>query len=190
MPQRKQTPPATRSRAPRTRRSWRTWLIGGLGVVILGALVVFIARDVSTKPQDDVAPPAGVETFEVASADHTTDSVDYPQTPPVGGPHSAATLACGAYDAPVRNEEAVHSLEHGAVWITYQPDLDTAAIADLDRFARQSEVLVSPYPGLDVPVVLSTWGTQLRLDTVDDATITQFIGAFKNKTAPEAAATC
>jgi len=159
-------------------------------VAVIGAMVWFIAGDVASTPQDNVAAPDGVANFVVESADHTTDPVVYPQTPPVGGPHDPTPLACGAYDTPVRNENAVHSLEHGAVWITYRPDLDAADVADLDRYARQSKVIVSPYPGLDSSVVLSSWGTQLRLDAVDDAVIGQFIGAFKNKTAPEAAATC
>ncbi|MFH1105475.1 MAG: DUF3105 domain-containing protein, partial [Actinomycetota bacterium] len=140
--------------------------------------------------QDDVTPPEGVETFEVASAAHTTDAVEYPQDPPVGGPHDATPLACGIYDTSVRNENAVHSLEHGAVWITYQPDLDAADVSDLESFGRQSDVLVSPYPGLDSPVVLSSWGTQLRLSAVDTDVIDQFIRAFKNQTAPESAVTC
>ncbi|HEX9978409.1 MAG TPA: DUF3105 domain-containing protein, partial [Acidimicrobiia bacterium] len=74
--------------------------------------------------------------------------------------------------------------------ITYQPDLDAADVSDLESFGRQSDVLVSPYPGLDSPVVLSSWGTQLRLSAVDTDVIDQFIRAFKNQTAPESAVTC
>jgi hypothetical protein len=159
-------------------------------VAAIVVLIVFIAGDVTSNPQDDVTPPEGVETFEVASAAHTTDAVEYPQNPPEGGPHDPTPLACGIYDTPVRNENAVHSLEHGAVWITYQPDLDAADVSALDSFGRQSEVLVSPYPGLDLPVVLSSWGTQLRLSAVDTDVIDQFIRAFKNQTAPESAVTC
>ena len=193
MPQkRRTTPSASRSQATGggARRPWVTWTVVGIGVVAIVVLIVFIAGDVTSNPQGEVTPPEGVETFEVASAAHTTDAVEYPQDPPVGGPHDATPLACGIYDTPVRNENAVHSLEHGAVWITYQPDLDAADVADLDAFGRQSEVIVSPYPGLDSPVVLSSWGTQLRLSVVDTDVIDQFIRAFKNQTAPEAAATC
>lgn len=173
-----------------TRRRWATWVVAGLGVAVIGLLVWYISTDLSGPSQDDATPPDGVETFTVASADHTTETVQYAQDPPVGGPHDSTPLACGAYQEAVRNENAVHSLEHGAVWITYRPDLDEGDAADLDGFARQSEVIVSPYPGLDVAVVVSSWGTQLRLDQVDDDAISQFIRAFKNRTAPESAATC
>lgn len=188
MPQR----PSTTRKAPSTSRSapWKRWVIGGLGVAAVGLLVWAVSRDVTANPQSGFTPPDGVETFVVESYDHIAGPVDYPQDPPVGGPHDSNALACAAYDTPVRSENAVHSLEHGAVWITYQPELDTSAVEDLKRYARQSEILVSPYPGLDSPVVLSTWGTQLRLQSVDDEVIRQFIGSFKNQTAPENAAAC
>jgi hypothetical protein len=192
MPSSRNTRPSAPAETARavSHRPWARWAVGGIAVVALSAVVWFIASDVSPGPSSDTAPLEGVQTFAVASADHTTDSVQYDQDPPVGGPHDPTPLACGAYDAPVRNENAVHSLEHGAVWITYRPDLTAADVSDLDGFARQSEVIVSPYPGLDSSVVLSSWGTQLRLDSVDDDVITRFIRAYKNKTAPEINATC
>ncbi len=182
--------PAGRPAPARSRRSWVTWIAGGVGVVALGLFIWFIAGDVSTPAEPPTGTPPGVQTFNITSADHTTDPVQYEQDPPAGGPHDPTPLACGAYDTPVRNENAVHALEHGAVWITYRPDLSASDVADLDRFARQSEVIVSPYPGLDSPVVLTTWGTQLRLEAVDDGVIAQFIAAYKNRTAPEIAASC
>ena len=50
--------------------------------------------------------------------------MDYPTSPPAGGAHDAAWLDCGVYDEPIRDENAVHDLEHGTVWISYRPDLD------------------------------------------------------------------
>ena len=35
----------------------------------------------------EATPIPGVETFEVESAAHTTEPVEYPQDPPAGGPH-------------------------------------------------------------------------------------------------------
>ena len=68
------------------------------------------------------APPVGVvKSYSNLSRNHTKEPVDYPQTPPVGGPHNPIWQNCGFYSKPVRNEHAVHSMEHGAVWITYSP---------------------------------------------------------------------
>jgi hypothetical protein len=131
-----------------------------------------------------------VETFEVESATHTTDPVDYPQDPPAGGPHDPSWQKCAVYDAPVRPENAVHSQEHGAVWITYQPDLsvsDRQILAELAVY--QPYLLVSPYPGLEAPVVASAWGAQLHLDDVSDPRLQAFIDRYAGQ-GPEPGANC
>jgi hypothetical protein len=185
-PARVARPKAQRTGPP----SWLKYAIGGGIAAALVAMVVFIAIDLDENPQGVADAPDGVEYFEITSADHTQESVSYAQDPPAGGPHDPQWLTCAAYDEPVRNENAVHALEHGAVWITYQPGLDAELIDALNGFARRSEIVVSPYPGLDSTIVLSTWGTQLRLDEYDRDLIDQFIRAFQNRTAPEAGATC
>ncbi|MCP5096317.1 MAG: DUF3105 domain-containing protein, partial [Chloroflexi bacterium] len=51
---------------------------------------------------------------------------------------------------------AVHSMEHGAVWITYQPDLPADEIIELQDLVRgQPFLLLSPYPDLRGPVVVT-----------------------------------
>lgn len=163
----------------------------GLGIVaVLGLLVWFISQDVTENPQGVADPPEGTEVFSIGEVAHTPNPVDYAQDPPAGGSHNASWLTCAAYDEPVSNEFAVHSLEHGAIWITYQPDLEASSVDRLEGYARRAEVIVSPYPGLDSPVVLSAWGRQLRLDAVDDTVIDQFYRAFRDRTAPEPGASC
>ena len=183
---RRPTAPAARAASPR----WVGYAVGLVIVSTLGLLVWFISRDISSNPQGVAEPPAGTEEFAIGDVAHTPDTVVYEQDPPVGGSHDSQWLTCAAYGEPVRNENAVHALEHGAVWITYRPDLDPASIEDLEGYARRAEVIVSPYPGLDSPIVLSSWGRQLRLDTVDDAVIDQFYRAFRDRTAPEPGASC
>ena len=116
--------------------------------------------------------------------DHSTDDVDYPQTPPVGGPHDPTWLACGVYQSPVRDENAVHDLEHGAVWVTYQPDLASDKVTALAGLLPDNAIM-SPYPGLvdatGSSVVLTVWGRQLALDIddpVDDPRLGQFMTQF------------
>ncbi len=163
----------------------------GVGVLALVALVVFISRDVSENPQGRADPPPGVEVVQVAQAFHTTDPVEYETTPGAGGPHHPEWLTCRAYSDPIPEANAVHTLEHGAIWITYDPDrAEPADIEKIEDFTRSSQVMSSPYPGLDSTVVLTAWARQLRLDTVDEDTIDQFIRAFRDATAPEIAAGC
>jgi hypothetical protein len=138
----------------------------------------------------EATPIPGVETFEVTSREHTTEPVDYPQDPPVGGPHNPVWQKCEVYEAPVQKEMAVHSIEHGAVWITYQPDLPDADRKALEDLAKdQPYVLVSPYPGLKDKAVASAWGVQLRVDDVHDRRLAEFIARYAGH-GPEPGANC
>ena len=127
----------------------------------------------------EATPIAGVETFEVPSADHTTAPVSYPQNPPAGGPHDPSWQKCQFYAAPVRNENAVHSQEHGAVWITYQAGLPQEERDALRQLAESNPyILVSPYPDLADPIVASAWDAQLRLTSVDDPRLQEFLARY------------
>jgi len=131
-----------------------------------------------------------VETFDVTDRDHTSDEFDYPQNPPAGGPHALVWLACGAYDEPVRDENAVHDLEHGTVWITHDPALS----AD-DREALAAQLpdngIMSPREDLPSPVVVTVWGAQLELDGADDERLGLFLEEYGDgQTAPETGASC
>lgn len=149
-------------------------LVGVAGWVLVGA-----ARDRAAVQAQAEAGIDGVEEFDDLTFNHVTTTVDYPQTPPVGGDHAAAWLNCGVYTEPVPNENAVHSLEHGAVWITYDPTLPADQVARLEALAaNQSYVLVSPYEGLGSPVTASAWGYQLEVDSADDERLPVFIQKY------------
>ncbi len=173
-------------------RDWRKWALWALGGLTAVALILFIISD---QPEtvdlpDDPNIPEAVETFEVTDRSHVETAVVYDQDPPVGGAHNPTWLNCGFYEDPVPSENAVHALEHGVVWVTYQEDLASDQIDMLRALANESEVIVSPYPGLDSPVVASVWGAQLRLDSADDPELLNFVASLRNVTAPEAGASC
>ncbi len=123
---------------------------------------------------------AGVRTFPDLSHAHVKGTLTYAPTPPVGGPHNARWLRCGIYAEPVPNEFAVHSMEHGTVWITYRPGLpagDLATLRSLQRH-RPEYFLLSPYAGLPSSVVASTWGAQLRVDRASDERLAAFVRKY------------
>jgi len=132
---------------------------------------------------------------------HFPGPVTYSVSPPVGGDHNAVWANCGVYDQPLPSERAVHDLEHGAVWITYQPSLPRAEVAQLRSFeARQSVVDhkgsryidLSPYPGLSSPIVISSWGFQLRVSSPSDPRLQSFVDTFRvnANTTPEFGGPC
>ncbi|MDQ3924969.1 MAG: DUF3105 domain-containing protein, partial [Actinomycetota bacterium] len=123
---------------------------------------------------------------------HTEGTVDYEQDPPAGGEHNPVWQNAGFYEEPVRNENAVHTLEHGAVWITYSPDLSQDQKDRLQEIVEgQDCLLASPYPGLDAPIVASAWGAQLRLEDADDVNLQRFISSYlRGSQTPEPGAAC
>lgn len=142
-------------------------IIGGIvivGLVIVGIVAPLLSGSGGGGGSSDNT--LGVErTYSVAGAgDHRTGTINYASIPPyvippVGGPHNQWWLTCGIYDQPVPNENAVHDLEHGAVWVTYQPNLDQNAVDTLRGIARQyQKIVLSPYPSLSAPIVASAWG--------------------------------
>jgi Protein of unknown function (DUF3105) len=125
------------------------------------------------------AEPDGTQSFDDLEQTHVDTPVDYPQTPPVGGPHNPEWQTCAFYDAAIMTERGVHSMEHGAVWITYAPDLEADQVDVLKGLqADGKEVLVSPFQGLPAPVVASAWGKQLQFADVADPRLAQFVTYF------------
>lgn len=112
--------------------------------------------------------------------------------PPVGGAHHSQWQACGIYGEPIDPARAIHALEHGAVWITYDPRLPAAQLADLQALAAgQDFLLLSPFPDQRSPIVLSAWGVQLEVQDSDDGRIPAFISRYRlGPTTPERGAAC
>lgn len=136
----------------------------------------------------------GVKTYDGLKQDHKDGVLTYAQDPPSGGPHNSVWSTCegNVYAAAVPKENATHSLEHGAVWLAYRPDLPKADIARLAGLVEGTSYrLMSPYPGLKDPVSLQAWGRQLKLSSVDTKRAEQFLQAYTNgPQAPEKGAPC
>jgi hypothetical protein len=161
-----------------------------LAAVLLGSIIALSAcssdaPSSSTTVSDGTSPasgePQGTKTYTGLERNHVDTPVNYPQNPPVGGPHNPVWQTCQFYDKPILKERGVHSMEHGAVWITYSPELPAAQVEVLKQLAAPGhEILVSPYPGLPTPVVASAWGKQLQLQSASDARLAQFVHYFEN----------
>ncbi|WP_151524533.1 DUF3105 domain-containing protein [Serinicoccus kebangsaanensis] len=155
-------------------------------VLIVGAVVFAVVRD-----SPALVDLSAVEEFENAGANHVGEPIDYDQNPPVGGPHHPAWWNCGVYAEEVPKEHAVHSLEHGAVWLTYRPDLPADQVEVLTELGGEDYMLVSPLADQDSPVVATAWDHQLTLDTADERTLQAFIREYKQgPQTPELGAAC
>jgi hypothetical protein len=160
-------------------------IFGGIGAVILAVILavtlVIVNQVQDTRAREAAAsqPIEGVQEFPDVTFNHVEGPVEYEQSPPVGGDHSPIWTNCGVYTQAVPNENSVHSMEHGAVWITYDPEIGQEEIDKLTELVGdRSYVLLSPYPGLDEPIVASAWGLQLKVDSVDDSRLATFLDKY------------
>jgi hypothetical protein len=168
------------------RRRQRLLRIGILVIILVILIGVVIFRTTSISV-------AGVLDFGPQERGHDANALlDSGELPPVGGVHDPIWQNCGIYDQPVDPARAVHSMEHGAVWITYHPEIPEEGVSILqDQVRGQSYLLTSPYPDLKSEVVLTAWGVQLEVDSVNDERIGQFIDQYRlGPQTPEFGAAC
>jgi hypothetical protein len=172
-------------------------ILSSVAALAVVALIVTVVISNATPKRDPAdIEIAQVETWPDIEFGHVETSVDYEEkygtNPPAGGVHNPAWLNCGIYTEPQQNENAVHALEHGAVWVTYNPDdLNEADVDALRSKLPSSYIVLSPYPGLDAPIAASAWGAQVKLDDVEDERLTDFIEKYwQSPTVPEPGALC
>ncbi|MGW2376494.1 MULTISPECIES: DUF3105 domain-containing protein [Kitasatospora] len=189
-------------RAAEQRRDRRNKVVASVaaGVLVIGAIATgtWFVMDQNQKKKDREAAAnadiPGVKTFGDLSRNHVKDKVNYPMTPPVGGDHNAIWLDCmgHVYDQPVENERAVHSLEHGAVWVTYNGKATPEDIKTLsDKVKATPYSLMSPYPDEQGTITLNAWSTQLIVDSASDPRVNQFFNKYvQGKQTQEPGASC
>lgn len=186
------TRPPTQVVANAHKRPWGL-IAGAVAVVVFAAAVIGYAvvqvNEANANELTSIEEIDGVEAAEYsAGQEHVTTEVDYTESPPVGGPHDGQWADCTGtvYDVDVRHENAVHSLEHGAVWISYDPDV--LSDADVDALAElvdgESGRMLSPYAGLGTPISVQSWNHQLAVDSVTDERIGQFADFMTSNSSP------
>jgi len=169
-------------------------LIWGAVVVAILAGAVLLAVDL-TAP--DAPPPPEletVETFDDLGTQHLVvgeATPNYNSNPPTSGPHADTPAACGVYRQPVPDVNSLHSMEHGAIVVHYDPELSQEQVIDLEQIGRDvgGEIIVTPRPDNPSAVVLTAWTKLLALDEVDGDVIAAFESEFGNRS-PEAGAQC
>ncbi|MCX5263135.1 DUF3105 domain-containing protein [Streptomyces sp. NBC_00199] len=190
-------------RAERARERRNRILTVTLSGVIVAALVgwgAYAIDDANEREEQKAAaaekPVPGEKTWDAKKLgrNHVATAVTYPMQPPVGGDHHQAWMTCDGtvYTEAIANENAVHSLEHGAVWVTYN---DRAAAADVktlaDRVDRTPYTLMSPVESQAGTITLSAWGRQLTVEKASDARVEQFLLRYvQGAQTPEPGAAC
>ncbi|MFI6373354.1 DUF3105 domain-containing protein [Streptomyces sp. NPDC050546] len=190
-------------RAERARERRNRVITITLSTVIVAGLAGFGAYALNKAEEKDEQqaaaakkPVRGEKTWDAKKLgrNHVQAAVDYPMNPPVGGDHNQAWMTCDGtvYTKAIGKENAVHSLEHGAVWVTYN---DKAADADIkalgDKVSRTPYTLMSPVDDQSGTITLSAWGYQLTVDKASDPRVEQFLTKYvQGAQTPEPGAAC
>lgn len=164
-------------------------IIGGIAVAVIGIGILLSIPDqknqkleAGTASKDD---PAVGEEFENLGQTHIEPGAtheSYNSNPPTSGPHLAEPAKWGVYSTPLQDEQAIHNLEHGGIWISYK-DIDDQTKAQLETIAKVNggSVIMSPRSSNDAKITLSSWLRQIKLESYDEAKILEFIKSNKNK---------
>ncbi|MES4901712.1 MULTISPECIES: DUF3105 domain-containing protein [unclassified Streptomyces] len=201
---------------PGAERKGAMWIALALVVILLGSGAFFLLKDDSDnsakpEPQAEKATStptststststpqatavAGEKTWPNLSRNHVTTPVSYPMTPPAGGDHDPAWQNCDGdvYSSQIRDENAVHALEHGAVWVTYNDKAARADVTALEaKVAKTPYTLMSPYKSQSSPITLTAWGHQLNVQNASDARVNEFFSKYvQGAQTPEQGAAC
>ncbi len=124
-------------------------------------------------------PPAEIEVYPATTNRTVKGPIDYDREPPTNGDHDPLWQNCGFYEKPIRARHAVHSMDHGVVWITHRPDLPAGQVEALRPYGEEDYVMVSPYPGQEAPVIATSWRVQLELEGPRDPRLRQFVDQFR-----------
>ena len=164
--------------------------LGVLALVLaLGGIITYAALNQGLGDKNSLTYAehhiSGLQKHHGLSRNHIEGVIPYPgeaSIPPDGGNHNPVPESCQVYDQPIANEHAVHSLEHGAVWVTYNPTtLSASDVTKLKSLVNgDPSRMLSPYPGLKSAISLQAWGEQLFVDKVSDGRIKTFLDLFSN----------
>ncbi|HEX9922042.1 MAG TPA: DUF3105 domain-containing protein [Anaerolineae bacterium] len=174
--------------------TWAWFVIGGILAVALVLGLFYLGNQGPTVGNSI----EGAEIFPDPGQGHIDGDISYAVSEPAGGPHNPTWLNCGIYAEPVRVENVIHSMEHGAVWVAYQPELPEDQVEMLREMVRQERrnrreplIVLAPKPDLEDPIVLTAWRVQLRLDNVSDERVGEFLDRFqRGPFTPEPGAAC
>lgn len=170
-------------------------------VLILAVGIWFLSKGTTpvdeTKPQAVSRPVAGVQEFAIAGSNHVgagTPVTTYNSNPPTSGPHWPEPVKNGVYDTQFPDEQMIHNLEHGYIWISYLPSTSEATSGAAPGISEDEKkklsqlaaadnwkVVLGPRAANDTRIILAAWGRLLKMNDLDEAKIKEFISVYRNR---------
>lgn len=167
------------------------YLMIAAGVLIAVFVLVIIVRNTIAEqnPPGDLGIPDTSVRYPSQGQEHIAVGSAHPaynSNPPTSGWHYLEPAAWGVYTEQLPDEQLIHNLEHGGIWLSYKDPTNQTIINDLLDIASRypSHIIVEPRPQNDSPVAVAAWGQLLNMDTVDKDIIYAFIRRYR-KNGPE-----
>lgn len=159
-------------------KKMRFSVVVALVVSFLGYGIFYIAT-LPARPMPGAAVPILGRDHIQVGATHS----EYNSNPPTSGSHYADPAAWGVYQNELPDEQLIHNLEHGGIWISYKPDIDPSTKSQLESIGKKypGSVVVTPRVKNDSVIALASWGRLEKLESFDEAKIVDFVGANRNK---------
>ncbi len=152
--------------------------VWGAGVFLVGGIIVVLLLPKPNHRQElgQSYPIQGQDHIEIGAS-----HAPYNSNPPTSGPHYVKPAVWGAYQTELPDEQLVHNLEHGGIWISYK-GIDATTKTALEKIASsQQKLIMEPRANDDAPIVLASWGRLQKFQTYDEKGIIAFINANKNQ---------
>lgn len=152
------------------------WILGiaAAGLIVYG----FVLPRLDKKELLGEPFPSQGQTHIEIRATHPA----YNSNPPTSGPHYVKPADWGVYETELPDEQLVHNLEHGGIWISYtgiNPETKRA----IENFAKKhpDKIIVTPRTKNDSAIELASWTRLLKLDAFDETAAAAFVNANKNQ---------
>lgn len=163
-----------------------TFLIVGLGAWFFSKTTSFGQDENSVLPAKVSNPVEGVAEYEIIGKNHISQGAlgsGYNSNPPSSGPHWPNPAKNGVYDNTLPDEQLIHNLEHGYVWMSYRPDVSDDIKNKLKEIVQKDDwkVVLAPRDKNDFAIALVAWGRVLEMDEPDYGKIEDFIKVYRNR---------
>jgi len=163
-----------------------TFILVGFGVWFLSKNQTVSQNQVLGEAATVSNPVEGTVDFAIVGRDHIasgTAGSGYDSNPPSSGPHWPAAANNGVYDKELPDEQLIHNLEHGHVWISYKPDTADDVKNKLKEIVEKDswKVVLEPREQNDSQIALVSWGRVLKMDQPDFGKIEEFIKTYRNR---------
>src|SRR3990167_2118010 len=163
-----------------------TLVIVGVGVWFFTKSSSLVKPEESNKAEAVSTPVLGTVDYDIVSRTHIsqgTSGSGYNSNPPSSGPHWQGPAKNGFYYSALPDQQLIHNLEHGHIWIAYKPDAGDEIKSKLKEIAQKEDwkVVVAPREANDSRIALVAWGRVLKMDEPDYTKIEGFIRTYRNR---------